>query len=194
MTSLLAFIKDQFEESGHIKLTMAEQLPNTVLKAADCITTALRNGGKVLICGNGGSAADSQHIAAEMVGRFRIERKGLAFLALTTDSSIMTAVGNDYGFETIFQRQVEALGNKGDVLIGLSTSGRSKNVLLAVKKAKELGMTVILLIGGGPSPMADAADVVISVPSKETPRIQEGHNLVGHILCDLVERSMFTST
>ncbi len=186
-----SLIKDQLLASGELKLKMAESTVESIQKVVESVVHALRSGGKVLLCGNGGSAADCQHIAAELVGRFRLNRKGIPALALTTNTSILTSVGNDYGYEEVFQRQVEALGKEGDVLIGISTSGRSKNVVLALEKAREMGVVTIALVGGEKGPVEDAADVVVRVPSAETPRIQEGHIVVGHILCDFVERYFF---
>jgi D-sedoheptulose 7-phosphate isomerase len=144
----------------------------------------------VLLCGNGGSAADAQHIAAEFVGRFKLEREGLPAVSLTTDTSILTSLGNDFGFEALFCRQVEALGRKGDVLIGLSTSGTSKNVLRAFEAAERSGLICIAFCGQGSNPMVEAAQIAVQVPSSDTPRIQEGHAIAGHILCDIVERTI----
>jgi len=187
-----SFVKKRIDASARIKLKMAEsEVVEAIKRAAEYIVQALRLGGKVLLCGNGGSAADSQHIAAELVGRFKLDRNPLAAVALTTDSSILTSVGNDYGYHDVFRRQVEALGKKGDVLIGITTSGSSKNVILAMRAAKEKGMITVGLIGEKSEAMKDIADVVISIPSKETPRIQEAHILVGHIICEFVERFFF---
>ena len=187
-----SFVKEQIEASAQVKLKMAEsEVVESILRAAEYVIDALQSGGKVLLCGNGGSAADSQHIAAELVGRYKLNRKGLAAIALTTDSSILTSVGNDYGYHDVFRRQVEALGKRGDVLIGITTSGSSKNVILAMKEAKEKGMITIGLVGEKKETMKNLADVIISVPSDETPRIQEAHILVGHIICELVEKFFF---
>jgi D-sedoheptulose 7-phosphate isomerase len=191
MEPKFSLIEEQLRESGRLKLAMAESTVESIQKAVESVVRALQSGGKVLLCGNGGSAADSQHIASELVGRFRLNRGGIPAIALTTDTSILTAVGNDYGFEDVFRRQVEALGEKGDVLIGMSTSGKSRNVVLAMDLAREMGMVVIAFVGGDGGPVVDAADVVVQVPSTVTPRIQEGHITVGHILCDLVERFLF---
>lgn len=180
------------KSSADLNLKLAETGSEKIVEAADCITESLKSGGKVLICGNGGSAADSQHIAAEFTGRFLKERKALPAIALTTDSSVLTAVGNDYGFNMIFSRQVEALGRCGDVLVGISTSGKSENVILALKKAKELNMKSIVFTGSDSNcPMAQCSDIVINVPSTEIPRIQEVHITIGHIICDLVENRLF---
>jgi D-sedoheptulose 7-phosphate isomerase len=147
----------------------------------------LQTGGKVLLMGNGGSAADSQHIAAEIVGRYQRERKGLPAIALTTDSSILTSVGNDYGFEHIFARQVEALCLPQDVVIGISTSGNSANVVAGIEAAKSTGAYTVGLTGMGGGRLASLCDVTLAMPSSETPRIQEAHILIGHILCDLID-------
>jgi len=151
----------------------------------------LKNGNKVLLCGNGGSAADCQHWAAEMTGRFLKERKSLGFIALTTNTSELTSIGNDYSFDKVFSRQVEGLGEKGDILVCISTSGKSKNVIAAAKVAKKKGIKVICLTGKAPSPLSKISDITISVPSIQTPRIQEVHSLIIHILCHLVEESLF---
>ena len=156
-------------------------------RIANEMSRAVLSGNKILWCGNGGSAADSQHLAAELMGRFRRERRGLPSIALTTDTSILTAIGNDYGFERVFQRQVEALCMKGDVIVGISTSGNSPNVCAALESARQIGAFTVALTGESGGNLARIADAVIRVPSKETARIQEGHILCGHILCDWVE-------
>ena len=158
--------------------------------AGRTIVESLRGGGKLLVLGNGGSAADAQHIAAELVGRYLKERRGLAAVALTVNTSTLTAVANDYGYERIFARQLEALGRPGDVCLALSTSGNSPNVLAAAKLARELGMKVIGMTGRSGGQLKGACDLCIRVPSDETPRIQEAHILVGHVLCDFVEREL----
>ena len=165
----------------------ASDLPQKLEKCAACVEKALSGGHKVLFCGNGGSAADSQHLAAEFVGRFQKERKGLPAIALTVDTSILTSVANDYGYEAVFARQVQALGERGDVLIGISTSGNSKNVLLAIEEAKEKGITCIGMTAEGGGKMADACDICLEVPVRVTARAQEMHILMGHILCELVD-------
>jgi D-sedoheptulose 7-phosphate isomerase len=151
------------------------------------MTAALRSEGKILWCGNGGSAADSQHLAAELVGRFRRERRGLASIALTTDSSILTAVANDYGYETVFSRQVEALGNPGDLLVGISTSGNSHNVVAALEAARSHGLITIGFTGQRGGRIAQLVDHLFAVESQDTARIQEAHILAGHMLCDWIE-------
>ena len=151
------------------------------------LRTCLQTGGKILLMGNGGSAADSQHIAAEIVGRYQRERKGLPAIALTTDSSILTSVGNDYGFQHIFARQVEALCLPQDVVVGISTSGNSANVVAGIEAAKQSGAYTVGLTGVGGGRLADLCDVTLAIPSSDTPRIQEAHILIGHILCDLID-------
>ena len=166
---------------------MASDLPSKLEQCAVYVKQALAEGHKVLFCGNGGSAADSQHLTAEFVGRFQKDRKGLPAIALTVDTSILTAVANDYGYDTVFARQVQALGEQGDVLVGISTSGNSKNVLLAIEEAKAMGITCIGMTAEGGGKMADACDICLAVPTKVTARAQEIHILVGHILCELVD-------
>jgi D-sedoheptulose 7-phosphate isomerase len=154
------------------------------------MTRAVLNGKKILWCGNGGSAADSQHLATELMGRFRRERRGLPSIALTTDTSALTAIGNDFGFDKVFVRQVEALCVVGDVVVGLSTSGSSKNVCAALESARRIGAFTAALTGESGGALAKIADVAFCVPSGDTARIQEGHILCGHMLCDWVERSI----
>ena len=172
-----------------------EVLLERVQQLVSVIVSALNAGNKVLLAGNGGSAADAQHIAGEFVSRFNYDRPGLAAFALTVDSSVMTAIGNDYGYELLFKRQVQAVGKQGDVFWGYSTSGRSPNILRAMEEAKERGLFVVGFTGsvGGraDSPMAQLADICIAVPSAETPKIQEGHLVLGHIVCGLVEAAIF---
>jgi D-sedoheptulose 7-phosphate isomerase len=159
-------------------------------RIAEEMTGAILAGKKVLWCGNGGSAADSQHLAAELMGRFRRERCAIPSIALTTDTSILTAVGNDYGYERVFQRQVEALCTKGDLLVGISTSGASKNVCAALHTARQMGAFTVAFTGQGGGEIAAIAHVALRIPSKDTARIQEGHILCGHMLCDWVERAV----
>ena len=159
-----------------------------IQKAIDLISDAIKSGKKVLLMGNGGSAADTQHIAGELVGRFKKERKAIPAISLSTDTSILTAIGNDYGFEKVFERQIEALGNKGDVVIGISTSGNSENIYRAMKLAKKMGLTTIGLLGNDGGKIKNLSDIALVVPSKNTPRIQETHITIGHIICEGVER------
>jgi len=179
-------------ESAEIKRQIAETCVDSILAAADLIAEAFRLGGKVLLCGNGGSAADCQHMAAEFVSRLTMEfdRPGLPAIALTTDTSFLTAFANDFGFEGVFERQVQTLGNPGDVLIGISTSGNSTNVIRAVEAARATNMHTLVLTGSG-GRLAEMANVAISVPSANTQYIQEAHLTIEHILCALVERYLF---
>ena len=165
-----------------------EKLLPEIVNAAEICLMSLKDGGKILICGNGGSAADAQHIAAELSGRFKKERKALAGIALTTDTSALTAIGNDYGFEYIFSRQVEAIGKKGDVLIAISTSGNSQNVINAIKSAKKIGCKIITLTGKDGGKMKDMGDINIIIPSNNTPRIQEMHIMIGHMICAIIDK------
>jgi len=175
----------------HIRvITQLRDLEPLVRRAAEAMVTALKDGHKVFWCGNGGSAADSQHMAAELVGRFLRERKALPSIALTTNSSIVTALGNDYGYDVVFQRQIEALAAKGDVLVGISTSGNSKNVHAALQQARQMGVFTIAMTGADGGRCADAAELALRMPSRETPRIQEAHTLCGHMICDYVESAM----
>ena len=168
---------------------MQELLP-TIQKAGEMCLMSLQNSGKVLICGNGGSAADAQHIAAELSGRFKKERKALAGIALSVDTSAITAIANDYGFEAIFSRQVEAYGREDDVLIAISTSGNSVNIINAIKKAKEIGLKVITLSGKDGGEMKNLGNINIVIPSQDTPRIQEMHIMVGHMICAIVDNGI----
>ncbi len=168
-----------------------QALLDNVARVADAIVAALHKGNKVLIAGNGGSAADAQHIAGEFVSRFNFDRPGLPAFALTTDTSVMTAIGNDYGYEKLFARQVQAVGTPGDVFWGISTSGRSPNVLRAMEEARSKGLFVVGFTGQHANAMESLADICICVPSPSTPKIQEGHMVLGHIVCGLVEAAMF---
>lgn len=164
-------------------------MENDLAKASSLVIETLKNGNKVLLCGNGGSAADAQHIAAELTGRYKTERRGLPGIALTTDTSALTAIGNDYGYDRVFDRQVEALANKGDLLIGISTSGNSSNVVSALTLAKELRCSTLGLSGRDGGKMNDICDINLIVPSDDTPRIQEIHILLGHTLCHIVDEA-----
>lgn len=174
--------------SSNIYRQTAYKLKDEIVACVGKIIETLENGNKILLCGNGGSASDAQHIAAEFVGRFKRDRKALPAIALTTDTSIITAVGNDYGFEQIFSRQIEALGNKGDLLIAISTSGHSANVVRAVKEAKDAGIFVVGLSGEKSSPLHDQADLTLAVPSSDTALIQQVHIGIMHLLCDIAEK------
>jgi D-sedoheptulose 7-phosphate isomerase len=168
-------------------------LVDLIKKVADECIAAYTRGNRVLLAGNGGSAADAQHIAAEFVSKYAFDRPGLPAIAFTTDTSILTAIGNDYGYEQVFRRQLEANGSQGDVFIGISTSGNSPNVLAALQYARELGIITVGLTGQGEKNMREHCDYCIRVPSESTPRIQESHILLGHIICGLVEGAMFDS-
>ena len=159
--------------------------------AAEIITESLRNGGKIHFCGNGGSAADAQHLAAELSGRFYFDRPPLNAEALHCNTSYLTAVGNDYGYDLIFSRLLRGTAKAGDVIVGISTSGNSKNILKAFEVAKELGVKIIAMTGATGGAMKDFADILLNVPSTDTPRIQESHIMLGHIVCELVETAMF---
>ena len=188
------YIKQQIAESAEVKKALLEDSAaiEKIGLAAECVENALRGGHKVLWAGNGGSAADAQHMAAELVNKFRLERPGLASIALTTDSSILTSIGNDYGYSRVFARQVEAIGAEGDVFIGISTSGNSENLVLALEACRAKGIGTIAIVGEKACKM-DEYDLVIHVPSQDTPRIQECQTLIGHIICDLVEKSLYNS-
>lgn len=170
-----------------------QTLVGSITACAELLVGALAAGQKILIMGNGGSAADAQHMAAELVGRFLLERKALPAIALTTNTSNLTAIGNDYGYDDIFKRQVEALTQPGDVLIGISTSGNSRNVLSAMKLGSQLGAKTIGLLGRDGGEIGRCVDLNVTVPSQETPRIQEAHLVIIHILCDLIEKELFSS-
>lgn len=187
----LAHVLSGLREGAELRIQLAQTLGPRIVDAAQVIAECLREGGKVLLFGNGGSAADAQHLAAEFVGRFVLERSPLPGIALTTDSSILTAVGNDYGFDQVFVRQVLALGRPGDVAIGISTSGNSPNVIKAVQAAAERGLRTIGLAGRDGGALAKAVEIAITVPSTNTARIQECHIAVGHVLCELVEDELF---
>ena len=178
---------------AHIEVvrSVEEQLAEAITASVEMLVDTLRNGKKILLMGNGGSAADAQHFAAEMVGRFLMERKALPAIALTTDTSILTAVGNDYGFDEVFKRQVEALAEPGDVVFGISTSGKSVNVKRAIDAGKNIGTKTLGLLGCDGGDIASVVDLHLTVPSSETPRIQEAHLVIIHIICDLVEKGLF---
>lgn len=177
------------EINAHIQTTQKmPELAQTIQKAALLAIQTLKNGNKILICGNGGSAADAQHIAAELTGRYKRERRGLSAIALTTDTSALTAIGNDYGYDFVFSRQFEALAQKGDLLWGISTSGNSTNVLNALKLAKKMECNTLGFSGRNGGEMKEWCDILLISPSEDTPRIQEMHILMAHIICDLIEK------
>ncbi|EBH4178609.1 D-sedoheptulose 7-phosphate isomerase [Campylobacter jejuni] len=193
MENLNSYIKEHFQESILVKeqILKDENLITLIKNASLEVIKAYRNGNKTLLAGNGGSAADAQHIAGEFVSRFYFDRPGIASIALTTDTSILTAIGNDYGYENLFARQVQAQGVKGDVFIGISTSGNSKNILKALELCKQKGIISIGLSGASGGAMNELCDYCIKVPSTCTPRIQEAHILIGHIICAIVEEELF---
>tara|TARA_B100000029_G_scaffold429490_1_gene439905 strand:+ start:142 stop:714 length:573 start_codon:yes stop_codon:yes gene_type:complete len=182
-------IKKLFDESAKIILD-STQLQIQINDSISLITKSLKKKNKIIIFGNGGSAADAQHMAGELIGRYLLERNSLNAIALTTDTSILTALGNDYGFENIFSRQCEGLVKPGDVVFAISTSGNSKNVIKGISKAKSLGAKIISLTGNNTSKMKKYSDVIIPVPSNKTPRIQEAHRTIIHIICEHVEKNL----
>lgn len=186
-------IRNQIKDSIALKTKLLDQqaLLSGIEEATKAIIEAFRNKHKILLAGNGGSAADAQHMAAELVNRFNFDRPGLPAIALTTDTSILTAVGNDHGFSNLFARQINALGNEGDVFIGISTSGTSLNIIEALKECSEKKMFTIGLTGSSGGKLKDMCDICLCVPSEETPRIQEVHILIGHIICCIVEEDLF---
>lgn len=189
--SLTARLAEAVAEANLLKNRIVAEQAEQVAAAARLLADTLQRGGKILIFGNGGSAADAQHLAAELVNRFQIERPPLAALALTTDTSVLTSIANDYDFQEVFAKQVRALGRAGDAAVGISTSGRSPNVALGLEAARQLGLKTLALSGGDGGPVAQAADLAIVVPSRNTPRIQEVHITLGHVLCDLVDFLLF---
>ncbi len=189
----MSFTTDEICRTGELMQTMladAELLRGTEQVAELCVS-AIKAGNKVMFAGNGGSAADAQHLAAEMVGRLAYDRPGMAAMSLTTDTSILTAVGNDYGYDDVFRRQVEAVGAKGDVLIGISTSGRSKNLVKALAAARDMGIVTVGMTGQTGGDMRGLCDVCLRVPTTDTQKIQEAQIVLGHIFCGLIERAIF---
>jgi D-sedoheptulose 7-phosphate isomerase len=194
VAAMNARISTNLGQSIAAKQAFAEASGDRIIQLVDWLTAAFRAGGKLLILGNGGSAADAQHVAAEFVNRFRIDRRPLPAIALTTDTSVLTSIGNDYGYDLIFAKQVEALGRPGDVVLAISTSGRSPNVIRAVEKAREMGLKTAALTGGASSPgggLASAVDLLLNVPTDSTPHIQETHLWIEHMVCELVEEELF---
>jgi len=187
------FIKQQIALSAQLaqKIDNDPKLHETLVNVAEICTETLKNGNKILLAGNGGSAADAQHMAGEFVSRFMFDRPGLSAIALTTDTSILTAIGNDYGYEALFSRQLQAHGQQGDIFIGYSTSGSSSNIIRAFEEAQKLNLISVGLTGNRGGPMCELCDYLFEVPSKITPKIQEGHLMLGHILCGLIENAMF---
>ena len=188
-------MNERINEVINEQISNLENLRNSdyndkLIEITNVVVKSLKNGGKVLIAGNGGSAADSQHISAELIGRFMKERKAIPAIALTTDSSILTCMGNDYGYDAIFRRQVEGLGNRGDIFIGISTSGNSKNIIEAVEEAHNKGLITIGLLGKNGGKLKTMCDYEITFPYKETARIQEHHIMTYHLLCEFIENEM----
>ena len=187
------YIKNQIKKSYETKQAIYENenLLNNIEKVSKLCVELYRGDKKTILAGNGGSAADAQHIAAEMVGRYGFDTPSLPSLALTTDTSALTAIGNDYGYDKVFSRQLEGMGQNGDIFIGISTSGNSINIINAFNSAKEKGITTVALVGRDGGDMAKLADIALIVPSDSTPRIQESHILIGHIICDIIEKEIF---
>lgn len=184
-------IISQLQEHQLMLNKIITNMTEPIAKAVDIIVNSFKNGHKLLVMGNGGSAADAQHFVAEMIGRFKLERAALPAVALSTDTSILTALGNDYGFDSIFRRQIEGLAQKGDVVVGISTSGNSSNVQNALLLAKERGCLTVGLLGNDGGTIKDICDIPLIMPSSDTPHIQEGHITTIHIICDLVEKQLF---
>ena len=184
-------MKDTILKSIHAHKTLIAELEETLLldieRCAQIMIDTINAGNTIYWCGNGGSAADAQHIAAEFTGRYKVERRGLPAIALTTDTSALTAIGNDYGYDRVFERQVESLANPGDLLIGISSTGNSDNVIKAFKKAKEIGCKTVGLSGKGGGNFNDNCDLNVVVPSEDTPRVQEMHILIGHTICQIID-------
>lgn len=183
-------IKELILESIQVKEELLRTSIGQIKEIADLAVECLKKNGKVILFGNGGSASDAQHIAAELIGRFKKDRTALAAIALTTNTSILTALANDYGYEVVFARQIEALGTKNDLAIGISTSGKAKNVILGLKQAKKNGLKTVALTGGDGGETARLADLALVIPSSVTARIQEAHITVGHIICEIVEQEL----
>lgn len=187
------YIIKQIADSAATKQAILENddLLDTIVTVAQACVEVYRKGKKTILAGNGGSAADAQHIAAELVGRYGFDRPSIPSLALTTDTSNLTAIGNDYGYDKVFSRQLEGMAQEGDLFIGISTSGNSQNIITAFESARDRGVTTVALVGRDGGKMAEMADFAIIIPSNATPRIQESHILVGHILCDIIEKELF---
>lgn len=187
------YIFSQIDGARKLMLAMAsdQNLMNTIELIVNSCVSSLSNGGKIMLAGNGGSAADAQHIAGELVSRFAFDREGLPAVALTTDTSILTAIGNDYGYERLFSRQIQALGNSGDIFIGYTTSGKSPNILNAFKEAQSRGLICVGMTGNCGIEMKELCDHLLIVPIEDTPKVQEGHLVLGHIICGLIEKAMF---
>jgi len=183
-------IRDRFDQAARAIAETGEALADKIAEAAALIVDSYRTGGGVLIFGNGGSAADAQHVAGELVGRFLKERRGLRAVALTADASVLTSLANDYGYQSVFARQIEALGRTGDVAIGISTSGNSPNVVAGLQRARELGLGTIAMTGAGGGKCAKLADILLAVPKTHTPLIQQAQQVIYHVICEIVEREI----
>ena len=183
-------IKDILLESIQVKEEILRSQVGSILQIAELMIDCLKKDGKVIVFGNGGSASDSQHIAAELVGRFKKDRSALAGIALTTNTAVITSLANDYGYDVVFSRQIEALGKKNDVALGISTSGKARNVALGFKQAKKMGIKTVALSGGDGGEIVKLADVSLLVPSKVTARIQEAHITIAHIICEMIEQEL----
>ncbi len=190
---MINYIKNQIQASIDTKQNILndEVLMKTIAEVGQACVELYKNGKKTLLAGNGGSAADAQHIAAELVGRYGFDRPSIPSIALTTDTSNLTAIGNDYGYDKVFSRQMEGMGSEGDLFIGISTSGNSENIVNAINAAKAKGVTTVALVGRDGGEMARISDYAIIVPSNATPRIQESHILIGHMICDIIEKELF---
>jgi D-sedoheptulose 7-phosphate isomerase len=189
---MIAEIAAQLAEHRDVMIRIEQELTPRICEMVTLLVETFNRGGKLLVMGNGGSAADAQHFVAEIVSRFRMERRGLPAISLSTDTSILTAIGNDYGFDRVFRRQVEALALPGDVVVGISTSGNSPNVQLALELAREKGCHTVGLLGRDGGSIKAVSDLALVVPSQDTPRVQEGHITIIHIVCDLLEKQMFS--
>lgn len=184
-------VNDIIKESIRVKESVQKTLSSEIKIVVGMIASALKKNGKLILFGNGGSAADSQHIAAEFVGRFKLERQALPSISLTTNTSVLTSIANDYGYDETFSRQIEGLASEHDIVLAISTSGNARNVIMGVLEAKKLGIKTIALTGSGGGELATIADISLIVPSNNTPRIQEAHIMIGHIICELVEKKLF---
>lgn len=185
------YIKEQIDELITALGELKQAAVGDITRVVKLCTTALRDGHKIIFCGNGGSAAQSQHLAAELVGRYKLDRPAMNSLSLTVDTSNLTAIGNDYGYDVIFARQLEGVGQRGDVLIGLSTSGNSRNVLLAFEKARQMGIHTVALVGRQGGQMQQQAELSLAVPADTSAHIQEMHIAIGHLICDLIEKEFY---
>lgn len=187
----MADVKEIIRDSIRVQEAVISTMSKDIKTVAGMMASSIKKGGKVILFGNGGSAADAQHIAAELIGRFKLERQALAALSLTTNTSIITSIANDYGYEEIFSRQLEGIASDNDLAIGISTSGNARNVITGIIEAKKLGLKTVALTGSSGGELAAIADIALIVPSDNTPRIQEAHSTIGHVLCELVEHNLF---